>query len=44
MCPAVGKNIREVEDRKKILYYNGPLPMYAKKYVCKICGYEWNKL
>ena len=41
MCQAVGKNIREVEDRKKILYYRGGIPIYAKKYVCKKCGYEW---
>ncbi|GAG58182.1 unnamed protein product [marine sediment metagenome] len=42
MCQAVGKDIREVEDREKNPYYNGPIPMYAKKYVCKKCGYEWN--
>jgi len=44
MCPAVGKNIREVDDKERILSYLGNIPMYAKKYVCKICGYEWNKL
>ena len=44
MCPldqAVGKDIREVEDKKVILYYRGGIPIYAKKYVCKKCGYEW---
>ncbi len=44
MCPldqAVGKDIREVEDKKTILYYRGGIPIYAKKYVCKRCGYEW---
>jgi C4-type Zn-finger protein len=41
MCQAVGKNIRETEDRDKILYYSGSIPMYAKKYVCKSCGYNW---
>ena len=43
MCQAVGKNIREVEDRSKKIR-NGPIPMYAKKYICKSCGYNWNKL
>ena len=42
MCQAVGKDIREVEDKKTILYYRGGIPIYAKKYVCKKCGYEWN--
>lgn len=41
MCQAVGKDIREVEDKKVILYYRGGIPIYAKKYVCKKCGYEW---
>ena len=41
MCQAVGKNIREVEDKKVALYYNGTIPMYAKKYECKSCGYKW---
>jgi len=40
-CPAVGKNIREVDDKDRILSYLGNIPMYAKKYVCKICGYIW---
>jgi hypothetical protein len=42
MCQAVGKNIREVEDKTTILYWSGGVPVYAKKYVCKKCGYEWN--
>jgi len=41
MCQAVGKTIKEVEDKSTILYYNGTIPMYAKKYVCKSCGYNW---
>lgn len=41
LCQAVGKDIREVEDKKTILYYRGGIPIYAKKYVCKKCGYEW---
>lgn len=44
MCRAVGKNIREVEDKTTILYWSGGVPVYAKKYVCKKCGYEWNKM
>ena len=41
MCPAVGKDIREVDDKERILHYRGGIPIYAKKYVCKKCGYEW---
>ena len=41
LCQAVGKDIREVEDKKVILYYRGGIPIYAKKYVCKKCGYNW---
>jgi chromosome segregation ATPase len=41
MCQSVGKDIREEEDRAKVLYYSGSMPIYAKKFVCKKCGYEW---
>ena len=40
-CQAVGKSIRKVDDREKILSYHGNIPMYAKKYICKTCGHEW---
>ncbi len=40
-CDAKGKNIREVEDRNNILYYNNGIPIFAKKYVCKNCGHNW---
>ncbi len=40
-CHAVGKNIRTVDDKEMILGHYGNIPMYAKKYECKKCGYEW---
>ncbi len=40
-CDAVGKDIRTVEDKDTVLSYIGNIPMYAKKYVCKSCGYDW---
>ena len=40
MCQAVGKDIREVEDKTRVLYYSGSIPIYAKMHVCKKCGYE----
>ena len=44
MCPscgAVGKDIKAEEDKTKVLSYVGHTPMYAKKNVCKKCGYEF---
>jgi predicted Zn-ribbon and HTH transcriptional regulator len=41
MCGAVGGNIKTVEDKSKVLSYVGHIPMYAKKHVCKKCGYEF---
>jgi len=45
MCPscgAIGKDINQnVEDKTKVLSYVGHKPMYAKKNVCKKCGYEF---
>ena len=42
MCGAVGKkNFRQVEDKSKIFSYVSIVPIYAKKYVCKRCGYEF---
>lgn len=40
-CGAVGKDIKVVEDKSKVLSYIGGAPMYAKKHVCKKCGYEF---
>jgi hypothetical protein len=41
MCGAVGSNIKVIEDKTKVLSYVGHIPMYAKKHVCKKCGYEF---
>ncbi|MHA1535724.1 MAG: hypothetical protein ACTSP8_13480 [Promethearchaeota archaeon] len=41
MCGAVGHNIKQIEDKTKVLSYVGHIPMYAKKHVCKKCGYEF---
>jgi chromosome segregation ATPase len=41
MCGAVGTDIKTVEDKHKVLSYVGHIPMYAKKHVCKKCGYEF---
>jgi hypothetical protein len=40
------KHIEELDDRKKPLFFfkNGVKPMYAKKYHCTDCRYEWGKL
>ena len=40
-CGAVGKNIKVIDDKSKVLSYVGNIPMYAKIYVCKQCGYEF---
>jgi ribosomal protein L40E len=43
MCGATGKDIKEENDISKPLYHfsYGQKPLYAKKNVCKKCGYEW---
>ena len=41
MCGAVDRDIKTIEDRSKVLTYIGHIPMYAKKNVCKKCGYEF---
>ena len=44
MCPScgsIGKDIKSEEDKTKVLSYVGHKPMYAKKNVCKKCGYEF---
>ena len=40
-CGAVGKDVKIEEDKTKVLSYMGNIPMYAKKHVCKKCGYEF---
>ena len=40
-CGAVGKDIKVVEDKSRVLSYVGNIPMYAKKHVCKKCGFEF---
>lgn len=42
VCGAVGKDLSEVDDYTKVLYYFGDYKrMYAKKNVCTQCKYEW---
>ncbi|MHA1474464.1 MAG: hypothetical protein ACTSQ5_04685 [Promethearchaeota archaeon] len=41
-CPmCAGTEIKDVEDKTKVLSYVGHMPMYARKHACKKCGYEW---
>ena len=40
-CDAVGKYVKKVDDKNKVLSRIGNIPMYAKKYICKKCTYEW---
>ncbi len=37
-CGATGKNIKQEEDKTKVLGYVGHNPMYGKINVCKKCG------
>jgi len=37
-CEAVGKDIKEEEDKSQILDYIGHTPIYAKIQLCKKCG------
>ncbi|MHA1745392.1 MAG: hypothetical protein ACTSWW_05300 [Promethearchaeota archaeon] len=39
MCSAT--NIKDMEDKTKVLSYVGHVPIYAKKHVCRKCGYEF---
>ncbi len=49
ICPMCGNNkakhIKEIDDTEKPLYHfkNTGKPMYAKKYHCNDCRYEWGK-
>lgn len=40
-CGAVGKDLKSEEDKTKVLSYIGHKPLYAKKNICKKCGYEF---
>lgn len=44
-CPwCDSKKINEEDDKDKVLYTIGfGQKIYAKKYVCTECGYEWSK-
>jgi hypothetical protein len=44
MCRGASKSPSVIiqEDKTKTLSYVGHLPMYAKKYVCTACGYEFD--
>ena len=49
-CPLCGntkpRHIRELDDRTRVLYFSKACDggtMYAKKYHCTDCGYEWLK-
>ncbi|HMF32407.1 MAG TPA: hypothetical protein VKK79_13380, partial [Candidatus Lokiarchaeia archaeon] len=42
VCPMCqGHEIKSVEDKTRVLSYVGHVPLYAKKNVCKRCGYEF---
>jgi len=42
-CPMCnGTEIKDIEDKSKVLSYVGHMPMYARKKMCKKCGYEWS--
>ncbi len=42
ICPMCnGVDIKDIEDKTKVLSYVGHMPMYARKHQCKKCGYEW---
>jgi chromosome segregation ATPase len=42
ICPMCGStDIKNVEDKNRVLSYVGHVPIYAKKRVCKKCSYEF---
>lgn len=43
-CPYCdSENIREEDDKSIVLFYmNNGVKIYAKKYVCKDCGWDWS--
>ena len=41
ICPECGStNFNTVEDKTQIMHQQGGIKIYAKKYVCRQCGYE----
>ncbi len=34
-------NVKQKEDKTRIIGYAAHVPMYAKKWVCRDCGHEW---
>ena len=41
-CPMCGAiDVKQVEDKTKVLSYVGHIPIYAKKNQCRKCGYEF---
>ncbi len=40
-CGAFGRDLKTMEDRSKVLRYQGQMRIYAKKRVCKKCGTEF---
>lgn len=41
MCGAVGNDIKTVIDRSKTVDFVQGNPIYARKHICKKCGYEF---
>ena len=41
-CPICGSlSTKKVEDKSKVLSYISIVPIYAKKYICMKCGFEY---
>ncbi|MHA1238919.1 MAG: hypothetical protein ACTSSJ_06790 [Candidatus Odinarchaeia archaeon] len=41
-CPKCNSyNVVQMENKSKVLAYASHIPIYAKKYVCQDCKYEW---
>jgi predicted RNA-binding Zn-ribbon protein involved in translation (DUF1610 family) len=40
-CGASGDAIKKVQDKSKIVDNVEGIPIYARKYVCKKCGFEF---
>jgi len=42
ICPKCSStSVRVESDRSRVLSYMGGVPMYAKKYVCRKCMYDF---
>lgn len=41
VCPGCGStSFNTVEDKTQVMHQQGGIKIYAKKYVCRQCGYE----